>query len=89
MTSVKVFKIKGEYKSGKRKITFGKEIRALNKEDALEELYSTLGSKHRVKRNLIKIKPKDIKVITNPDEIKDFVVKTFTTENDLKIPFKK
>lgn len=89
MTSVKVFKIKGVYKSGKREITFGKEIRALNKEDALEELYSILGSKHHVKRNLIKIKPKDIKVIANPDEIKDFVVKTFTTEDDLKIPFKK
>ena len=34
---------------------FSKEIVALKKEDALELVYSDLGSKHKVKRTQIKI----------------------------------
>ena len=70
-------------------IPFGKYVRALNEEDALEQIYSVVGSKHKVKRNLIFIDPKDIKEIENPDEIKDMVIKTFATEDDLAIPKRK
>ena len=89
MSSVKTFHIRGEYKRRKDKIPFGKYIRALNQEDALEQIYNILGSKHKVKRNLIFIDPKDIKEITDPDEIKDPVIKAFATEDDLAIPKRK
>jgi len=89
MSSVKTFHIRGEYKRRKDKIPFGKYVRALNQEDALEQIYNILGSKHKVKRNLIFINPKDIKEITNPDEIKDPVIKAFATEDDLAFPKRK
>ncbi len=89
MSSVKTFHIRGEFKKKKEKIPFGKYVRALNIEDALEVIYSVVGSKHRVKRNLIFINTKDIKEIKNPEEIKDVIVKTFATEDDLALPKRK
>ncbi|MCK4896864.1 MAG: 50S ribosomal protein L18a [Candidatus Heimdallarchaeota archaeon] len=89
MSSVKTFHIRGEFKKRKEKIPFGKYVRALNVEDALEVVYSIVGSKHKVKRNLIFIKTKDIKEITNLEEIKDVIVKTFATEDDLALPKRK
>ena len=89
MSSVKTYHIRGEYKRRKQKIPFGKYVRALNQEDAIQQIYDILGSKHKVKRNLIFIDPKDIKEITNPEEIKDPVVKAFATEDDLAIPKRK
>ncbi len=89
MSSVKTFHIRGEFKKKKDKIPFGKYVRALNVEDALEVVYSVVGSKHRVKRNMIYINAKDIKEITNPEEIKDVVVKTFAAEDDLALPKRK
>lgn len=89
MTSVKTYYIRGEFQKRKRKIPFGKYVRALNKKDALEYIYNTLGSKHKVKRNMINIKPKDIREITDPEEIKNSVVKAFAVEDDLAIPKRK
>ncbi len=89
MTSVKTFHIRGEFQVRKRKIPFGKYVRAVNEKDALEYIYDTLGSKHKVKRNMININPKDIREITDPEEIKDSVVKTFAVEDDLAIPKRK
>lgn len=89
MSSVKTFHIRGEFKKKKEKIPFGKYVRALNVEDALEVIYSIVGSKHRVKRNMIFINTKDIKEITNFEEIKDVIVKTFATEDDLALPKRK
>ncbi|MHA1952897.1 MAG: 50S ribosomal protein L18Ae, partial [Candidatus Heimdallarchaeaceae archaeon] len=40
MSSVKTYHIRGEFKKRKRKISFGKYVRALNVEDALEQVYS-------------------------------------------------
>ena len=89
MSTVKTFHICGEFKKRKEKIPFGKYVRALNVEDALEMVYSILGSKHKVKRNLIYVKTKNIKEITNLEEIKDVVVKTFATEDNLALPKRK
>ena len=89
MTSVKTFHIRGEYKKRKKMIPFGKYVRALNEKDAIEYIYNTLGSKHKVKRNMISIDPKNIREITDPEEIKDLVVKAFATEDDLSIPKRK
>ena len=89
MTSVKTFHIRGEFRKRKKKIPFGKYVRAINVKDALEHIYNTVGSNHKVKRNLIYIDPKDIREITDPEEIKNQVVKTFAVEDDLSIPKRK
>ena len=89
MSSVKTYHIRGKYKRRKRLIPFGKYIRAVSEEDALDQVYSILGSKHRVKRNLIFVDKKDIKEVTDPEEIKDAVTKAFATEDDLKLPKRK
>lgn len=52
---VKVYRIRGWFKVGRGRFRFTKEVRALSREQALERVYSELGSKHRVKRNLIRI----------------------------------
>jgi len=61
----------------------------MSKKDAIEEVYSLLGSKHRVKRRLIYIRDEDIREVTNPEEIKDPVVKAFVDSESLIIPIKK
>lgn len=51
----KIFRIEGSFKKRKKKTDFKKEIIANSKDRAVERLYSEIGSKHAVKRNLINI----------------------------------
>lgn len=51
----KVFRIKGSFKKKRKKIEFIKEIISNSKDRAVERLYSEVGSKHAVKRNMIEI----------------------------------
>lgn len=51
----KVFRIKGHFKKKRKKLEFIKEVPSRSKDRAIERLYSELGSKHAVKRNLIEI----------------------------------
>jgi ribosomal protein L20A (L18A) len=55
LTEVKNFIITGEIKKRSMKIPFEKEIVDINKENALEKLFSELGSRHKAKRFEIKI----------------------------------
>ncbi|MCG3216603.1 MAG: 50S ribosomal protein L18a [Candidatus Heimdallarchaeota archaeon] len=87
--SVKTYHIRGKFKKRKRTIPFGKYVRAVSKEDALDQIYSVIGSQHKVKRNVIFIDKKDIKEITDPEEIKDSVIKSFASEDGLQIPKRK
>ena len=50
MSEVKVFRVIGEIKKPNFETEFRKEVRAMNPEDAVEKVYTLLGSKHRVKR---------------------------------------
>jgi large subunit ribosomal protein LX len=52
---VKVYRIKGRFLMGERMQTFTKEYRAISERNAIEKAYSDFGSKHKVKRNRIKI----------------------------------
>lgn len=64
---IKIFRIKGWFKQGYEKQIFTRELPALSKKQALERVYSEVGSKHRVKRHLInieevtEIKPEEVK----------------------------
>lgn len=58
----KIFRVQGWFKKAGNKLEFTKELPAKSKERALERVYSELGSKHAVKRNLIRItETKEIK----------------------------
>jgi len=65
---IKIFRIKGWFKQGYEKQTFTRELPALSEKQALERVYSEVGSKHKIKRNLINIEEvTEIK----PEEVKD------------------
>jgi large subunit ribosomal protein LX len=75
MSEVKVFRVIGEIKKPNFETEFRKEVRALNPEDAVEKVYTLLGSKHRVKRYQMNIsKVEELK----PEEIEDILVKKMT-----------
>ncbi len=74
---VKVYRIKGWFKTRKNTVHhFVKEVRALKKEHALEIIYSEIGSKHRVKRRLIRIE--EIREI-KPEEAKDHMIRILSS----------
>ena len=64
----KIFRIKGKVVGKEEPMVFTKEYKAMKEEDALELIYSDIGSKHHVKRSLIKIE--EVKEISK-DEITD------------------
>ncbi len=49
------FIVKGTFKAGEKWEQFTKKIACQNKKNALEKIYSLIGSQHRAKRRLIKI----------------------------------
>lgn len=59
MGEVKTFRVSGMMLIGHDRLprwqSFTKEVRALSKEEALEKVYSLLGSAHKLKRYHIKI----------------------------------
>ncbi|MFP4050734.1 MAG: 50S ribosomal protein L18Ae [Thermoplasmata archaeon] len=72
---MKVYRVKGKFRMGRKRgqrQRFAKEVIADNKEDAVEKIYSVLGSKHRVQRTNVKIYETEE---VPPEEAEDFVVK--------------
>ncbi len=65
---MKIFRIRGWFKQGLNRQRFTRELLALSKGQALERIYSDVGSKHRVKRNLIHIEEA---VEVKPEEVKN------------------
>jgi ribosomal protein L20A (L18A) len=57
--SVKIFRLQGQYRRLKRTYRFSREVRAMTAEEAREQLYSLLGSFHRVNRKAIAIERVD------------------------------
>lgn len=52
---MKTFQVKGTFKSGVAWEKFTKVIKSQNEKNALDKAYSLFGSKHGLKRNLIRI----------------------------------
>ena len=69
---MKVYRIKGKFLMGKIWQPFSKEFIGSDEEDAKERMYSIIGSRHRVKRRMIKIE--EIREV-GKDEIQDPVIK--------------
>jgi len=74
---VKIFRIRGSFGMGDREQPFVKEFRSVNKANAIERLYSDLGSKHKVKRSRIRIK--EVKEIS-AEEATDLLIKELSKE---------
>jgi len=55
LSDVKKYSITGEIKKGKVKIPFSVEYAAMKQEQALNRLYSEMGSRHRARRFEIKV----------------------------------
>ena len=69
MSEIKIFRVSGEIRKPNFRTDFHKEIRALKPEDAVEKIYTDLGSKHRVKRfqiKVVKVEEISIEQIENP-----------------------
>jgi ribosomal protein L20A (L18A) len=77
LSQVKVFRITGHYTQKHRKFSFSKDLRALTKEQALDQVLSTITSQGFFRRQ---VKIDDVKEI-KPEESKDYVIKYL---NDLK-----
>ncbi|MGQ9787706.1 MAG: 50S ribosomal protein L18Ae [Candidatus Hadarchaeaceae archaeon] len=65
---MQIYRISGWFKQGLFKQKFRREVVALSREQALEKLYSLLGSRHGISRNRIHI----VEVAEiNPEEVTD------------------
>ena len=75
MSEVKVYRVSGKISKPNLRTEFSKEIRAVKPEDAVEQVYTLIGSKHRVRRFQMSIsKVEEIAL----DEIKDLIVRKLT-----------
>jgi len=55
MTEKKVFRVEGSFRQGLWVQRFRKEVIGFSERQALEKVLSDIGSRHRVKRTMIKI----------------------------------
>ncbi|MCD6513130.1 MAG: 50S ribosomal protein L18a [Thermoplasmata archaeon] len=69
---MKAYRIEGKFLMGKKWQPFVKEVIGNSEDEAMERIFSILGSRHRVKRRMIEIA--SIKELSK-DEIEDAVVK--------------
>ena len=76
---MKAFRIIGQFKMGKKTVPFTKEIASGTKDEAVENIYSRIGSKHRIKRKKITI---DSVRELEADEIKEIYVKEMLEAGD-------
>jgi len=75
MSEVKVFRVSGKISKPNFQTEFRKEVRALKPEDAVEKVFTELGSRHRVRRYQMTIsKVEEL----SPDEIEDVLLKKMT-----------
>ncbi len=69
MTEVKVFRVIGKITKPNYKTDFRKEIRAVKPEEAVEKIYTEIGSKHRAKRfqiKVLKVEEISLEEVTDP-----------------------
>ena len=75
MSEVKVYRVSGKINKPNLQTEFSKEIRAIKPEDAVEKVYTLIGSKHRVRRFQMSItKVEEIGL----DEVEDLIVRKLT-----------
>lgn len=78
-----IFRISGTYRSKRGLIEFSKEFRALREEDAIEQLYAILGSKHRVKRAAIKVE--QIEKVESLEDVENSLILRLSMGTDITL----
>jgi len=79
MSEVKVFRVIGRIRKPNFQTDFRKEVRALKPEDAVEKVFTELGSRHRVRRYQMTIsKVEEL----SPEEIEDDLLRKMTQGAD-------
>jgi large subunit ribosomal protein LX len=56
LAEVKTFRITGEVKKPRTTIPFAVELRATKEQDAIDRIYTDMGSRHKARRLEIKLK---------------------------------
>jgi len=56
LTEVKTFRITGEVKKPRTTIPFSLKMRATKEQEAIEKIYTDMGSRHKARRLEIKLK---------------------------------
>jgi len=79
----RVFRVEGYMRIGDEERKFSIEITATRESDALEEVYSRLGSRHKLKRRHIKVK--QIKEIS-PEEVQNAYIKKLLELDRIVVP---
>lgn len=80
---MKAFRIKGKFYMGDHWQDFTKELAGSDDASVREELYSRLGSKHRVKRSKIEIaEVQEIPVNEVTDPVTTYILQTKKTKTD-------
>ncbi|MDR2829777.1 MAG: 50S ribosomal protein L18a [Methanobrevibacter sp.] len=69
----RIYRVNGEFVLGEETQVFTKELKAVNEKDIYEKIYSEFGSKHRIKKKMIRID--EVKEISK-DEVVDTLIKT-------------
>lgn len=67
LSQVRRFKITGVLRKGGDSLPFSKDIKAVKKEDALQHLYSDMGSRHKARR--FEITVKQIEELIEPETV--------------------
>ena len=70
--SVKIFRVEGVVVKLNHTMPFSKDVRALNKKNAVDKAYADLGSQHRARRVHVKISLVDEVSLT---EVKDTAIR--------------
>lgn len=80
--SLRVYRVSGEVRIGTEWRKFTIYVTATKPRDAMETVYSNLGSRHKLKRNLIKIE--DIKEVSREEIDKVDILQLLSTESLVK-----
>lgn len=76
---VSVYRVIGRITKPNLRTSFQKEVRAVKPEDAVEEVYKIIGSKHRVKRYHMRI---DKVEQVEPEDVRDPYVRALTLNEE-------
>ena len=83
---MQAFRVVGTAPFGRQRQQFTQDVVASNKEEAIDRIYSIIGSRHRAKRRAINIE--SCKKIKPTDSSNPIVINTFREDIEVSVPSK-
>ena len=81
--TVHTYRVTGSFPSRDRVVHFRKEVRGIKESDAIEKIYSEIGSTQRLKRQVIKISK--IEIIPLDEPLRDPFIQNMRDDKDIRI----